>query len=81
MIVLESILLSVAGAGVGILGASILVRLLTRVPAVNGLIDGRIPPIVGVYGLALALLVGLVGGILPALRASKMLPTAALRYE
>ena len=47
----------------------------------RGLIDGRIEPRFFVYGLLLALGVGLVGGLLPAYRASRLLPTVALRYE
>jgi putative ABC transport system permease protein len=81
LIMLESVILSLVGAILGGVGAVLLVRLLTLVPAVNGLIDGRIPPIVVVYGLAGASLVGLFGGLLPAYRASRMLPTAAFRDE
>ncbi len=81
LILLESVILSLVGAILGGVGAGLLVRLLTLVPTVNGLIDGRIPPIVLAYGLAVTLLVGLCGGLLPAYRASRMLPTAALGYE
>jgi putative ABC transport system permease protein len=81
LILAESVILSLVGAILGGLGAALLVRLLTLVPAVNGLIDGRIPPIVVAYGLAGALIVGLFGGLVPAYRASRMLPTVAFRYE
>jgi len=81
LILLESVILSLVGAILGGVGAGLVVRLLTFVPTVNGLIDGRLPPIVLAYGLAVALLVGLIGGLLPAYRASRMLPTAALGYE
>jgi putative ABC transport system permease protein len=81
LILLESVILSLLGAILGGVGAGLLVRLLTRVPTVNGFIDGRIPPVVLAYGLAVALLVGLIGGLLPAYRASRMLPTAAFRYD
>lgn len=81
MVLLESVVLSIIGAAVGSLGAFVLVRLLTQVPAVSGLIDGRIDPIYALYGLGIALVVGFLGGILPAFRASRLLPTEALRYE
>ena len=81
LILLESVLLSLIGAILGSLGAMLLVHLLTRLPAVSGLIDGRIEPLFLGYGLAIAVLVGLLGGSLPAFRASRMLPSSALRYE
>lgn len=81
LILLESVLLSLIGALLGSLGAMILVRLLARLPIVSGLIDGRIELRFVGYGLAIALLVGLLGGSLPAFRASRMLPSSALRYE
>lgn len=81
MILLESIVLSVVGAIFGSLGAFLLVQVLTRVPTVSGLISGRIDPVFVLYGLFIALVVGFIGGLLPAYRASRMLPTVALRYE
>jgi putative ABC transport system permease protein len=81
MVLLESLVIGVAGAIAGGIGASVLVRLLTRVPTVAGLIDGRIEPRFFLYGLLLALVVGLIGGLLPAYRASRLVPTVALRYE
>ncbi len=81
LILLESVLLSLIGALVGSLGAVVVVRLLTRLPIVSGLIDGRIEPRFVGYGLVIAVLVGLLGGSLPAFRASRMLPSSALRYE
>jgi len=81
MVLSESLLLSVTGASVGTLGAFALVRLLTRLPAASGLIDGRVPPVVIGQGFLIAVLVSLVGGSVAAYRAAKMLPTAALRHE
>lgn len=81
MVLLESVLLSLVGACVGSLGAAAILRLLTQVPAVNGVIDGRIDPLLVVYGFLLALAVGLLGGLIPARRAAGMMPTEALRHE
>ncbi len=81
MVVLESVFLSTLGALVGMAGAMVLVRLLTRAPAVNGLIEGKVQPELLGYGLLIAIGLGLLGSILPAVRAAQMLPTEALRYE
>lgn len=81
MILAESLILGAIGAVVGILGAIALVKFLTSLPTVNGLLDGNIQPIVVFYGIALALIVGLVGGLVPALIASRMTPMVALRQE
>jgi putative ABC transport system permease protein len=81
MIVLESVFLSTLGALAGMLGAVALVQLLIRFPTVKGLIDGRIQPKFFAYGLVIAVVLGLLGSILPALRAARMLPTEALRHE
>ena len=69
------------GAVVGTCGAFVLVKFLTSLPTVNGLLDGVIPPIVVVYGIVLAMAVGLFGGLVPAVIASRMTPTTALRQE
>lgn len=81
MILAESTILSLIGAAVGVGGAMLLVKGLTKLPTVSGLIDGRIAPPVLFYGLAMALGVGLLGGLVPAMLASRMSPTDALRQE
>lgn len=81
LVLLEAVVLSLVGAVVGMLGSVALLQLLTRLPGVNGLIDGHIHPLFFVYGFVIATVVGLIGGILPARRAAKMLPTVALRQE
>ncbi len=81
MILYEAVSLSVIGAIVGIGAALLLVRLLSQQPAVSGLIETDIPPFVLGTGLTLAVVVGVLGGFLPALVAARMTPTAALRQE
>jgi putative ABC transport system permease protein len=81
MVLCEAVALSLVGAAVGAAGAILLLRVLTRVPAVSGLLDGRVSPVLVLYGFLIAVAVGLVGGFLPARRAARMLPLAALRYE
>lgn len=80
MVLSESITLSLLGAVVGTLGAMALVWLLTRLPTTSGVIDGRVPGFVVAQGFAIALIVGLCGGLTAACSAARMLPTAALRH-
>jgi putative ABC transport system permease protein len=81
MILGEAVLLSVAGAVLGILGALVLMHFLTRLPAVNGFLTGEIAPVVMFEGLLIAVGVGLLGGMYPAWRAARLLPTEAVRHE
>ena len=81
MILTEALLLSLVGALVGTLGALILLKILTMVPQVSGLIDGRLDPFLIVQGFMIAIAVGFIGGVLPARRAARLLPVAALRHE
>ncbi len=79
MILYEAIVLSIIGAVVGTVVAIVLVRILTLMPAVNGLIEGDISPVVIAQGFAIALVVGFIGGLLPAITASRLSPNEALR--
>jgi putative ABC transport system permease protein len=81
MILMEALLLSLVGAVVGTLGSLVLLKVLTRVPQVNGLIEGRLDPLLIFEGFLIALAVGVVGGMLPARRAARLLPVMALRHE
>ncbi len=81
MVLGESILLSLTGAVLGVVGALVLTHLLTRLPSVNGFISGEITPLVLAEGFLFAVGVGLLGGLYPAWRASRLLPTEAVRHE
>jgi putative ABC transport system permease protein len=81
MFVWESLIMSLAGAAAGSIGAVLLTRLLSAIPSVQGLIAGRISwPAIGV-GILLALVVGLLGAAYPAYRGTRIAPTEALRHD
>jgi len=81
MILLEAVMLALVGAAIGTIGALILMGILTRVPEVNGRIDGTLQPVFILFGFLVAVGVGLLGGLAPAARAARMLPTEALWHE
>ncbi|HEY4309671.1 MAG TPA: ABC transporter permease [Pirellulales bacterium] len=81
MILLEAILLSLGGALLGAAGAVGLTRMLSRVPAFSGSIASHIPLPVIAQGFLIALFLGLIGGLYPAVYGARLQPTEAIRHE
>jgi putative ABC transport system permease protein len=81
MVLGEAVFLGLVAAVVGTLGAIAAVYTLSRAPAVNGFIEGRVAPVVIAQGLAITVLIGLAGGTYPAIRAARLLPTEAIRHD
>jgi putative ABC transport system permease protein len=81
MILYESLLLSCAGALLGIVAAVALTRFLSTLPEGSRFIEGHVAPVVMLRGFGIALAVGLMGGIYPALRGALLPPTEAIRHE
>lgn len=81
LILCEALVLAIAGGvagmGLGVLG----VQVVARLPMAEGLVQGDFGPGLFARALALALVLGLGGGVLPALRASRLRPAEALRHE
>ena len=77
----ESLALSVMGGlGGAILGVAV-VKALGYVPAMASLAPGVLTPGLVLRALAVALALGVVGGLYPAWRATRLVPLEALRYE
>ena len=81
MILMESVLLSIGGGIVGTLAGLGLIKLLSHLPTVNGVVQAAISADIVIKGFAIAIIVGLVGAAYPAYRGSRLLPTEALRHE
>jgi putative ABC transport system permease protein len=70
-----------AGVVVGTVLSLLGVRALLIAPTARGFIDPELSPIVLAIGLTMGLGLTLLGGLYPAIRASRLDPTEALRHE
>ena len=77
----EAVVLGLLGAVVGTILAYLGVRALMLDPTARSFIDPDLPPEVMALGLALGVGLSLIGGLYPALRASALDPTEALRHD
>jgi ABC-type lipoprotein release transport system permease subunit len=81
MVLQESLVLGVIGGVCGILMGLGLGKLMGLVPGTYGSIDLSYTPQLFVQAVVVAMIAGLVGGLYPAWRATRMRPVEALRYE
>jgi ABC-type antimicrobial peptide transport system permease subunit len=77
----ESLVLGVLGGCLGISIGVGLVLLMGLVPTWGSLLEGSFEPMIFVQGALVALGLGAIGGLYPALRATQFQPAEALRYE
>lgn len=80
MIIGESLLLSLIAIIVGLIVGISLVEILNYTQMIPGLMPS-FSAVLFLKGIGVALLLGILGGIYPAYRASRLEPTEALRYE
>jgi len=80
-VVQESLLLCFVAGVFGSISGVILVMLLVKVPVVSGMLSAKWDVGLFAQAVGVALLIGLIAGIYPAWRASRMQPVEALRYE
>ncbi len=82
MVLKESLLLGALGGLTGILIGYILTQGLAAVPSIGEMIgSGSFSPGLILQAMAIAIILGALGGLYPAWRATKMQPVEALRYE
>lgn len=77
----ESLLVSLLGGALGILIGFSLLRVVSKSTLLFGMGSSNITPDLLVKSIILVLVLGLVGGVYPAWRASRLTPVEALRYE
>lgn len=80
MVIGESLLLALIAVIVGFIVGIGVVEILSLTHMMPGL-EPSFSPLLFLKGIGVALLLGIVGGLYPAYRASKLKPTEALRYE
>lgn len=81
MILSESLLLSLLASGIGAWLGTRAVWLVTQFPQAKGLISPQYTLTLFLQAILLAVFVGLLAGLYPAYRATKILPQEALRHE
>jgi ABC-type lipoprotein release transport system permease subunit len=81
MILGEALILAVLGGVLGLGFGVALIALASRSAAVGGFLSGTFEPSMAVQAFVIAVVLGLVGGGYPALRAARLAPLEAMRAE
>lgn len=79
MVLWESALLGLLGGIIGVLFGAVTVNILGRTPAVRGLLEPDVNPGLLATSVAIAIAVGIVSGLYPAWRSSRLTPSRALQ--
>lgn len=79
MILLESALLGFLGGVMGVIIGSIAVKVLETLPAIHGLLEPDLSPRLMVISVAISVIVGVISGLYPAWRSSRLKPSLAMQ--
>ena len=78
MVLWESAMLGLSGGIVGVVVGAVGVKLLEKMPAIRGLLEADISPALMLRAVAISLVVGVLSGLYPAWRSSRLDPGQAL---
>ncbi len=81
MILRESLAMSLIGGLAGMALGVVLAKALSLIPAVGSVSQGVFTPDLFLQAFGVAMALGVLGGLYPAHRASRLMPIEALRYE
>ncbi len=79
MILMESALLGFLGGVGGVLVGLLTVKILEKMPAIHGLLEPDLSPRLMVISVAIAVIVGVISGLYPAWRSSRLTPSLAMQ--
>lgn len=78
---LEAAMLSLSGGAIGIIGGWLLSLLISRIDAGGISLNAVVSPDIVILAISVSVFIGLASGIYPAMRAARLNPIDALRYE
>ncbi len=77
---LEAAMLSLTGGGIGIIGGWLLSVLISQIDLGGTKLQAVVSPDIVILAVSVSIIIGLVSGIYPAMRAARLNPIDALRY-
>lgn len=78
---LEAATLSLVGGAIGITGGWVAAKLISRIEAGGMTVNAVVTPDIVILAVSVSIGIGLIAGVYPAMRAARLNPIDALRYE